>query len=150
MRQPFLHYVLFFCILTFFSTLGCGAQSFNYQKEGDEMMEGGGVFSGDDGEFTLYQSKDAPADKAAEEPAAPPSAETAEGAAATTTTDNQIPPEYKEFLEFQAWKKEKADFENFQEWKQSKDGADEYQEFLEWKRWRDYQKWQQQNANDEK
>lgn len=146
MRKPFKYAVLLFCAIILTHTVGCGAKSFDYQTQGDEMMPGPGVFSGDDGEFTLYKSKAPPADEAAGKATAPSTRETDAGAAvpSTAATESQIPPAYKEFLEFQAWKQEKADFESFQEWKESKEGAVEYQEFLEWKRWQEYRQWQEQ------
>lgn len=38
----------------------CGsAKPFDYQPTADEMMPGGGLFSGDDGEFVIYGSSPA-------------------------------------------------------------------------------------------
>ena len=140
---------LIWMAFTLAGIFGCGAKSYDYHPH-HEIPEGPGVFSGDDGAFPIYKSKDATADDATGETAATPSAQKVAdaNAPAVTGTENQVPADYKEFLEYQAWRQEKDDFENFQEWKQSKEGAREYQEFLEWKRWQEYRRWQdQQNKN---
>jgi len=124
---------------------GCGAKSYDYHPH-HEIPEGPGVFSGDDGALHIYKSKEAAADDAAGEATAAPYAhkDADVSAPAATGTEKQVPPEYKDFMEYQAWKQEKADFENFQKWKQSNKGAKQYQEFLEWKRWQEYRRWQEQ------
>ena len=43
-------------VMTLLILLGCGGKSFDYHS-GNEIPEGPGVFSGQDGEFTIYDSK---------------------------------------------------------------------------------------------
>jgi len=127
---------------------GCGGKPFVYNPP-SEIPDGPGVFSGEDGEFTLYDSKSGKVgkkSKAAVETVAP----TAEisgaektGAAVAAGEKMQDSRGYLEFQEFQEWKKDKREFKVFQEWKKSKQGAKEYQEFQEWKKWKEFKKWQE-------
>jgi hypothetical protein len=123
--------------------LSCGGKSFDYHS-GNEIPEGSGVFSGENGEFTIYDSKAGRPDEKSEsvEGAGNQAAEksgTAEAADVSSTETD----EYKEFQEFQQWKQEKKEFEDFQNWKKSKQGSQEYREFLEWKKWREFKQWQE-------
>ena len=115
------------------SLIGCGGKSFDYHSD-NEIPKGQGVFSGEDGTFSIYDSAASQSDQtkgaAEKEPAAP---------AKTTTTS-----EKDDFQKFQQWKKEQAEFEAFQQWKQSQEGSQAYHEFQEWKRWREYRRWQEQ------
>ena len=123
--------------------VGCGGKSFEYHS-GNEIPDGPGVLSGEDGEFTVYDSKAASkkTEQAADAKAGPreveSSAATGAAAAAAGQTD-----EAREYREFQQWKKDKAAFEEFQQWKQSEQGAEEYREFQQWQKWREYKKWQE-------
>ena len=49
------------CILlsgmVFILLAGCNAKPFDYQPTAGEMKEGPGVFTGEDGELTIYDSK---------------------------------------------------------------------------------------------
>lgn len=114
---------------------GCGGKPFGYNPP-SEIPEGPGILSGEDGEFTLYDSKSSKVEKkskAAVETGAPSSEiSDAEKAGAAVATGENI-PDSKEYREFQ----------DFQEWKKSKQGAKEYQEFLEWKKWKEFKKWQE-------
>ena len=91
-----------------------------------EMKPGPGLFSGQDGELTLYDSeKDGLLQKKGEAEAAKPAAEktaqtnTAAGAAtATAAGTSGSAQEFQEFQEYQQWKKEKQEFHTYQEWKQ--------------------------------
>ncbi len=122
---------------------GCGGKPFVYNPP-SEIPEGPGVLSGEDGEFTIYDSK---SDKGGKKSKA--TAETdvpaAEKTDAAVAAGDKMPDskEYLEFQEFQEWKKDKREFKEFQEWKKSKQGAKEYQEFLEWKKWKEFKKWQE-------
>jgi len=123
--------------------LSCGGKSFDYHS-GNEIPEGPGVFSGQDGEFTIYDSKtgwlgEKPEEGEGAGRQVSEKTGTAEAAGALSTETD----EYKEFQEFQQWKQEQKEFEEFEKWKKSKQGAKEYQEFLEWKKWREFKKWQE-------
>ena len=118
--------------------LGCGGKPFNYESQ-NEIPPGPGVFSGKEGEFTLYSSESKPASE--DEGAG--SGKTAAESAPTNPDASPESQEFREFQDFQQWKKDKADFEAFQKWKNSSQGSREYQEFLEWQRWRKYRQWQE-------
>ena len=100
--------------------VGCGGKSFEYHS-GNEIPEGPGVLSGEDGEFTVYDSKKAAKDKeaSAESKSGPQAAEVPAGAGAAAAAAGQT------------------------------DEAREYQEVQQWQQWREYKKWQerQQPAN---
>ena len=120
----------------------CGAKPFDYRPQ-TEIPEGPGVFSGKDGEFTVYDSnaasekKDSAADSQA---GARADEQTGPGAAASAAGQ---PEETAEYREFQQWKKDRQAFEEFRRWKQSEQGAEEYREFQQWLQWREYKKWQE-------
>jgi hypothetical protein len=142
--------------------MSCGAKGkpYDYQPTADEMKEGPGLFTGEEGEFAIYDSKkEGPFWKHNREKSEEASKEgekevqAASGKPAETTpvnadqTSREIqvtPEEAKEFQEFQEWKKEQQSFKEFQEWKKSAEGKAEYQEFLEWKEWKSYQEWKKQ------
>lgn len=139
-----------FCLagLVLLTIFGCGGKSFDYHS-GNEIPEGPGVFSGEDGEFTIYDSKtgwrgEKPqvAEGAGSQATEQTGTAEAAGAAVTAGESSTETDEYREFEEFQQWKKEKKEFEEFQEWKKSQQGSQEYQEFLDWKKWREFKKWQ--------
>ncbi len=98
---------------------GCGGKPFHYNTP-SEIPEGPGVFSGKDGEFTLYDSKSVKGGKksrtAAE--AGAPAAEIsgAEKTGGAVAAGEKIPDskEYREFQDFQEWKKDKREFKDFQ------------------------------------
>jgi hypothetical protein len=137
--------------------MGCGAKGrpAEFKQPIDEIKEGPGIFSGEDGEFTVYDSKKGgPFWKQSEEKSAegvqaagkgaPPTSDTAAG---QTSKEAQVSPdEAKEFQEFQEWKQEKKEFREFLEWKESAKGSAEYREFLEWKEWKSYQEWKKQQG----
>ena len=120
---------------------GCGGKSFEYHS-GNEIPEGPGVISGEDGEFTVYDSNAASKkkDPAAKAKAGPGDVEpsTVTGTAAAPAVQTE---EASEYQEFQQWKKDQAAYEEFQQWKQSEKGSQEYREFQEWQKWREYKKW---------
>jgi hypothetical protein len=141
--------VIHLSAVTLMTLLGCSGKSFDYHS-GNEIPEGPGVFSGQDGEFTIYDSKTGwldenpnkaqGADRQASEKSG--TAE-AEGAAVAAGASSTARDETKEFKEFQQWKQEKKEFEDFQKWKESEQGSQAYQEFLEWKKWREFKQWQE-------
>ncbi|MBT8338897.1 MAG: hypothetical protein HKP58_01145 [Desulfatitalea sp.] len=103
--------------LTVICALACAAQetkTFEYHAP-DDLAPGPGVFSKENGEITVYDSKEH------------------KSAGQQDKTD---------FEAFKAWQQDQAAFEAFQKWKASDKGSDEYKEFLEWKRWKAYQEWQ--------
>ena len=118
-----------------------------------EMKSGPGLFTGEDGELTLYDSKGGGLlQKKGEAEAAKPSAEKtattsesagmAAGAAAGSQASSQSdqspakPQDFQEFQEFQQWQKEKSQFHEYQQWKKSAPGSTDFKEF------QDYQQWQ--------
>ena len=143
---------------------GCGAkgQPSEFEQTAGEMKEGPGVFSGEEGEFTIYDSKKGgpfwknqqekseeaskEGEKETQAASGKPSETTPVAADQTSSKDQVSPEEAKEFQEFQEWKKEQQSFKEFQEWKNSAAGKAEYQEFLEWKEWKAYQKWKKQQG----
>jgi len=141
--------------------MGCGAKGkpYDYQPAADEMKEGPGVFTGEEGEFAIYNSKKGgPFWKQSKEKSEETAKETGKAAPATSdqsaevaptrvaaddsSKESDVSPEAaREFQEFQEWKKEQKEFREFQEWKKTSKGAAEYREFLEWKEWKSYQEW---------
>lgn len=143
---------------------GCGSEGkpYDYKPTAGEMKEGPGVFTGESGEFTVYDSKkggvfwkqsqeqqpgtagasgtETPA-SSAESGTNPPVAnvEAAEGSPIT-------PEEAREYQEFQEWKNEKRAFQEFQEWKKSAAGSAEYKEFREWQEFKTYQEWKKKKG----
>ncbi len=111
---------------TLIALAGCGGKPFTPDTP-DEIPSGPGVLSGEDGEFTIYDSESGLFGKKKNKK----DSETAE--------DNA---EAKEFLEFQQWKKEAKEFREFQEWKKTARDSDEYREFLEWRKWKKYKEWE--------
>ena len=123
--------------------VGCHAKPYDYEPTAGEMKAGPGVFTGESGELTIYDSKkghllgkesaetssEKTADASAEATAA---AGTQAGSGSAITSE-----EAREFQEFQQWKKEKEQFHIYQQWKKTdKDSAEfkEFQEFQEWKK----------------
>ena len=145
---------------------GCGGKGkpFDYKQTAGEMKEGPGLFTGEEGEFAIYDSKkggpfwkqskeeSGKASEAAGKETPATSDKTSEVsqtkvAAGETSKEAQVTPEAaREFQEFQEWKKEQKEFEEFQEWKKTSKGAAEYKEFLEWKEWKSYQEWKKQQG----
>jgi len=144
-------WILLWIVLAAALLIGCGAkgQPAEFEQTAGEMKEGPGVFTGEEGEFTIYDSKKGgPFWKHSSqnsEEAANQAEKEAQAAADQTSKEPQVTPEAaKEFQEFQEWKKEQKSFQEFQEWKKSAEGKAEYQEFLEWKEWKSYQEWKKQ------
>ena len=139
--------------------MGCGAKGkpYDYQPTADEMKEGPGLFTGEEGEFAIYNSKKGgpfwkqskekseeaskEAGKEAPTTSDEPSQTTQVAAGKTSKESDVTPEDAKAFQEFQEWKKEQKEFQEFQEWKKTSKGAAEYREFLEWKEWKSYQEW---------
>ncbi len=133
-----------------FALAGCNAKPYDYQPTAGEMKEGPGVFTGEDGELTIYDSKkvgvfpkdsDAKTSETAGEKTAQTSeaagAATAAAAGAQTGTEPAVTSEEaREFQEFQQWKKEKEQFHEYQQWKKSDKGSAEYKEFQEYQEWK--------------
>ena len=111
--------------LVIVTLVGCHAKPYDYEPTAGEMKPGAGVFSGEDGELTIYDSKKAgvfPKDSNAEasETSAEKSEETSEaaGAAAAAAAGSQaaflsgLPQDkaqdFQEFQQFQQWQIEKA------------------------------------------
>jgi len=119
--------------LGIFILLGCNAKPYDYQPTAGEMKPGPGVFSGKEGEITVYDSEKGglfPKEGQAE-----PQKTTA--AATQATQNTEISPETaEEFEEFQQWKKEKEQFHEYQEWKKSSTGSADFQEFQEYQEWK--------------
>jgi hypothetical protein len=138
MKKRLLYSTALFFVFVLVGIAGCGGQSFNYHSD-NEIPEGPGIFSKEEGAFTVYSSDSGQGEG---------NIKTKE--AAVTDTEAAQPAskaesEKAEFEAFQQWKKEQAEFNEFKAWKQSQDGAEEYAEFLEWKRWQEYRRWQDKN-----
>ena len=112
--------------LALFLLAGCAGQPFEPDRPG-EIPSGPGVFSGEDGEFTLYKSKDKTKGRKKEK---------------EDTGISEDTTEAKEFQEFQEWKKETREFQEFQEWKKTMRDSEEYREFLEWRKWKKFKEWE--------
>ena len=136
---------------------GCGGKGkpFDYKQTAGEMKEGPGLFTGEEGEFAIYdskkggpfwkQSKEEAGKEAAATPGKTSEVSQTQVAADDKSKEAQVTPEAaREFQEFQEWKKEQKEFQEFQEWKKTSKGAAEYKEFLEWKEWKSYQEWKKQ------
>lgn len=123
-----LHASVFLMAFVIAALFGCAGRPFDYHS-GNEIPEGPGVFSGEDGEVTLFSTG-----------SGNPAAEKRPAGEEPVTADE----EYREFQEFQQWKEEKAEFEEFRKWKKSREGSAEYREFQEWQRWQEFRRWQQE------
>ena len=139
--------------------MGCGGRPAEFKQTAGEMKEGPGVFTGEEGEFVIYDDKKGgPFWKHSEGKSEEATAETDKAAPATSDQSAEVSPTQvaaddrskesgvtpeaaREFQEFQEWKKEQKEFREFQEWKKTSKGAAEYREFLEWKEWKSYQEW---------
>ena len=110
----------------FFLLAGCAGQPLDVDRPG-EIQSGPGILSGEDGEFTVYDSEGGLLGKKKKKKASETTGDTAEA---------------EEFQEFQQWKKEAQEFREFQEWKKSSRNSDEYREFLEWRKWKKYKEWE--------
>ena len=106
--------------------VGCTGQPLEVDKPG-EIQSGPGILSGEEGEFTVYDSEGGLLGKKKKKKASETTGDTAEA---------------EEFQEFQQWKKEAQEFREFQEWKKSSRNSDEYREFLEWRKWKKYKEWE--------
>ena len=142
--------------------IGCGAKAGEFKQTAGEMKEGPGLFTGQEGEFAVYDSKKGgPFWKQSEEksqegvqeagkdvsPPVDPASGTSQVAAGQTPGETQVTPEEaRDFQQFQEWKQEQKEFREFMEWKKSAKGSAEYREFLEWKEWKSYQEWKQQQG----
>ena len=130
---------------------GCNSKSFEYVNE-NEIPPGPGVFTGEKGAWTIYDSeakkkKEAESDESLKEASADEhKTGQATGTESVTAVDDA---EAQEFKEFQEWKKEQQDFEDFQEWKKTSQGSKEYQEFKEWQEWKAYKEWQESQKKTE-
>lgn len=139
--------VIFLSAITLFALLGCGGKPIDYHPISD-IPEGPGIFSKEDGVFTLNDSKSdkggqkpKPASEVGSQTAARSGVEkTGAAAAGAQMSDSE---EYRKFQQFRQWQNEKKEFEEFQQWKKSKQGSDEYQEFLEWQKWKEFQNWRE-------
>ena len=157
-------WTFFWIGLTAALLMGCGAkgQPAEFKQTAGEMKEGPGVFTGEEGEFTIFDSKKGgpfwkqnqeKSEEASEETgkedqtASGKPSETTQVAADQTSRKAQVTPEAaRDFQEFQEWKQEQREFHKFQEWKKTSKGAAEYKEFLEWKEWKSYQEWKKQQG----
>jgi hypothetical protein len=129
-----------------FALAGCHAKPYDYQPTAGEMKEGAGVFSGEDGELTIYDSKKGGAfpkdsDAKPSETAGEKIAQTSEAAAGSQAVAQQpanTPAgarDYQEFQEFQQWQKEKDQFHEYREWKKSAKGSTDFKEYQEYQQW---------------
>jgi hypothetical protein len=145
----------------------CNAKPFDYQPTAGEMKEGPGVFTGKDGELTIYDSQKGgvlqkDSDAKTGESMGEKTAETA-GAAQQPAQMPDGTQDYREFQEFQQWQKEKAQFHEYQQWKKSAQDSTDFKEFQEYQQWQknaksssdyqefqEYQQWQKgaRNATD--
>lgn len=116
--------------------VGCASSKpFDYHS-GNEIPKGPGLFSKDEGEFTIYSSKKKQAEAAQKPP------EQAAGEVSATSSENAPVEKTEEFQQFKKWQEEQKEYEAFQQWKQSPQNAKEYEEFQQWQRWKAYQEWQ--------
>ena len=132
--------------LALFALAGCNAKPYDYEPTADEMKPGPGVFTGESGELTIYDSKKGgligkdSAAKSAEtssEKTADASAEATAAAGTQAGTEPAITSEEaREFQEFQQWKKEKEQFHSYQQWKKSDKGSSDFKEFQEYQEWK--------------
>jgi hypothetical protein len=97
--------------LVLIALLGCNAKPFDYKPTGGEMKEGPGVFTGESGELTVYDSKKGglfpkDADAKSADASGEKTAQTAEAegtAAAAPAGSREKAAEFQEFQEFQQW-----------------------------------------------
>ena len=132
--------------LVTFALAGCNAKPYDYEPTAGEMKPGPGVFTGESGELTIYDSKKGgffPKESSAEpgetsgEKTADTSAETTAAAGTKAVSEPAVTDEEaREFQQFQEWKKEKEQFHDYQQWKKSDKGAAEFKEFQEYQDWK--------------
>ena len=118
---------------TLIALAGCAGQPFQPDTAG-EIPQGPGVFSGEDGEFTIYDSEGGLLGRK-------------KGKKDSEAAEDDA--EAKEFREFQQWKKEAQEFREFQEWKKTRRDSEEYREFLEWRKWKKYKEWEKSQQGSE-
>ena len=128
--------------LVLIALVGCHAKPYDYEPTAGEMKAGPGVFTGESGELTIYDSKKGgllPKESAetSSEKTAGASAEATAAAGTQAGTEPAVnSEEAREFQEFQQWKKEKEQFHNYQQWKKSDKGSAEFKEFQEYQKWK--------------
>ena len=128
--------------LVLFALFGCHAKPYDYEPTADEMKAGPGVFTGESGELTVYDSKKGglfpkESTETSSEKTADTSAEATAAAGTLTGTERAVTSEEaREFQQFQQWKKEKDQFHNYQQWKRSDKGSAEFKEFQEYQEWK--------------
>ena len=132
--------------LALFALAGCNAKPYDYEPTAGEMKPGPGVFTGESGKLTIYDSKKGgffPQESSADsgetngEKAADASAEATAAAGAKAGSEPAVTDEEaREFEQFQQWKKEKEQFRDYQQWKKSDKGAAEFKEFQEYQEWK--------------
>jgi hypothetical protein len=138
-------WAIIICAIVMVTLSGCANRPFPYQ-EGDDIPQGPGVFSGENGEFILYDSESSPTEKEKMLKRDKVIANDVSTAAIKPNSADCSPAikGQSEFQKVEEWKKEKAEFKAFQRWKQSAKGSEAYRELLEWKQWRDFKHWQEQ------
>lgn len=132
-----------------------------------EMKPGAGLFSGDDGEFTIYNSKKGGFLPKEDQTASnQPAAQSAAAAESGSRGSSQAVPvsdkagDFQEFQEFQQWQQEKEQFHEYQQWKNSTRGSADFKEYQEYRQWQksakgsadyrqfqEYQKWKKGARN---
>jgi hypothetical protein len=131
--------------LAFFALAGCNAKPYDYEPTAGEMKPGPGVFTGESGELTIYDSKKGgllPKESAETSSEKPADASEKATVAASSKAAGQQPAktpagaqDFQEFQEFQQWQKEKTQFHEYQEWKKSAQGSTDFKEFQEYQQW---------------
>jgi len=148
LKKTTIRIAVFLVSIALLALPGCGGKPFHYNPP-SEIPEGPGVFSGKNGEFTLYDSKTVKGGKRSKAavkagvPATEKFGANKTGAPVAARENMLDSNEYRKFQEFQKWKKEKREFKEFQDWKKSQRGVQEYQDFQEWKKWKEFKKWQE-------
>jgi hypothetical protein len=146
-------WVLLWIVLAAALLMGCGTKGkpAEFEQTAGEMKQGPGVFTGEEGEFTVYDSKKGGPfwehQKEQSGVASQQAGKETQTVAGQTPGETQVTPEEaRDFQQFQEWKQEQKEFREFMEWKKSAKGSAEYREFLEWKEWKSYQEWKQQQG----
>ncbi|HKJ96081.1 MAG TPA: hypothetical protein VKA32_10695 [Gammaproteobacteria bacterium] len=122
---------------------GCGIMNQHYAggESSNDIPEGPGMLSGQDGAFVIYsdekdgQQTPSEAGERTNDTADDHSERSKDAASGDASPAPADTAEYREFRDYQA----------FLRWKRTAKGTEAYREFQDWRKWRNYKRWQEQH-----